>query len=166
LFSGKLLSGTAFSLIQSLGIGRDDTLILLVNPSSTTLETLTLLDNLVQIRFQCRHLLSRGCAGGSNLFLGRVEAFQLTLKVRFVRLPLFHLFLRNIFHGVELYFEHRGSLFSLPNVSFQLQRTLLLSIFIGATVKASIKVVEFFPDLRDDSFVIVLCLLQAVAFFV
>lgn len=54
----------------------------------------------------------------------------------------------------------------MSDVSFQLKRTLLLAILVTSTVEASIEVLEFFPDFRDNSFVVVLRLFQTVSLFI
>ena len=47
-----------------------------------------------------------------------------------------------------------------------MKRTLLLTILVISTVEASIEVLKFFPDFRDNRFVVVLRLFEAIALFI
>lgn len=41
-----------------------------------------------------------------------------------------------------------------------------MAILVTPAVEAGVEVLEFFPDFRDNSFVVVLCLFQTVALFI
>jgi hypothetical protein len=100
LLPGELFSGAAFSLVQSLSIGRNYALILLIHPGAAALKTLSLLNSLSQFGLQRGHLLSPSGTSSCHLLLDSIEQVQLALEVFLVCVPLLHLLLWDIFHAV------------------------------------------------------------------
>lgn len=96
LLPSELFRSTTLSLIQALGVGRDNPLVLLVNPGTAALKTFLSLDGRVQLRLQRRHFASNSGPSRNELLLSQVELFQFLFVLGFLGRPFFEFFLRNV----------------------------------------------------------------------